>query len=566
MLGHVRLLTSLRRVSCSTTPLKSRTLAKDTKTVPHKLLRPRELSQRLKVLSDQNKLTDAVALLKSSPKDAQNVPVWNTLIWQCLKAKQFQLAFRLYVDVSLSLHPIPQTHVLKMKRRGFVPNIRTYQTVLNGYAKIDNWASHSKQLKNMHAIFQSYMRYRESMNTETIADEDDYNAPLTAYFSILGATGLQQKMFDIYYELDKEGPFAPNHFLYSSMFRALSCKEGPSETEKAASAKLLWAQMLKAAKRNNFPVDSFLVSGAVTALAKGRPADQNFAFQLVRDYFGLVSPPADEGTSGLIPVERETFASVLILCNTSKRYQAAIDFFNQLLHRPGGSMIVDRAHIETVFQAYIALSSESTTAARESVHLLEWMLRQEITMKGGGSHLRPVKFTFDLVLRVCWQNADWPSAMRTFDLMSGYHAHDFMDGSVAAAPRLDERSNNRNIMPDSETLSTILSIALSTKSLAHMRQALRIVDYILSTEGGIFQLSRKRAKKQLFFARKLADAIVGTVQRVLVAPSSQQSSGEVNRWQYLADEARQTLALMPVKPNLKFADNSLIPTLTVDRP
>lgn len=153
--------------------------------------------------------------------------------------------------------------------------------------------------------------------------------------------------------------------------------------------------------------------------------------------------------------------------------------------------------------------------------------------------------------------------MRTFDLMTGYHAHDFMDGSVAAVPRFDERSNGRNIEPDAETFSTILRTALSSNNQANMRQALRIVDHVLSTTGGMSQIGRKRAKKQLFFARKLGECIIETVQGVLTA---QQATHEVERWRYLADEARRSLALMPGKQEFSLADDDpLVPTLTVDR-
>jgi len=65
-----------------------------------KLLEPHVLSQRLKKLCDGGKLESAVAMLKSAPRDAQNTPVWNTLIWECMKAERYQLGYQLYTDVS----------------------------------------------------------------------------------------------------------------------------------------------------------------------------------------------------------------------------------------------------------------------------------------------------------------------------------------------------------------------------------------------------------------------------------------------------------------------------------
>jgi hypothetical protein len=42
-------------------------------------------------------------MLKNAPLDAQNTPVWNTLIWECMKAKRFKLAYQLFIDVSVVL-------------------------------------------------------------------------------------------------------------------------------------------------------------------------------------------------------------------------------------------------------------------------------------------------------------------------------------------------------------------------------------------------------------------------------------------------------------------------------
>lgn len=69
-------------------------------------LEPHVLSGRLKRLCDAGKVDDAVFMLKNAPLDAQNTPVWNTLIWEALKVNRYQLAYQLFVDVSL-LHVEP---------------------------------------------------------------------------------------------------------------------------------------------------------------------------------------------------------------------------------------------------------------------------------------------------------------------------------------------------------------------------------------------------------------------------------------------------------------------------
>lgn len=64
-----------------------------------RLLEPHVLSTRLKKLCDRGQIENAVSTLKNAPLDAQNTPVWNTLIWECMKAKRFKLAYQIFIDV-----------------------------------------------------------------------------------------------------------------------------------------------------------------------------------------------------------------------------------------------------------------------------------------------------------------------------------------------------------------------------------------------------------------------------------------------------------------------------------
>lgn len=70
---------------------------------PKRLLEPHVLSKRLRVFCDEGKLTEAIDALKTAPMDAQTVPVWNTLIWETLKAHRWNLAYKLFTDVSVWL-------------------------------------------------------------------------------------------------------------------------------------------------------------------------------------------------------------------------------------------------------------------------------------------------------------------------------------------------------------------------------------------------------------------------------------------------------------------------------
>jgi hypothetical protein len=86
-----------------------------------RLLEPYVLSARLKKCCDAGNLDEAVAMLKNAPLDAQNTPVWNTLIWECLKVKRFQLGYQLFIDVMslfrYSLAPFLKAYVSDEKAR-----------------------------------------------------------------------------------------------------------------------------------------------------------------------------------------------------------------------------------------------------------------------------------------------------------------------------------------------------------------------------------------------------------------------------------------------------------------
>jgi len=514
-----------------------------------RLLEPHVLSARLKKCCDAGNLDEAVAMLKNAPLDAQNTPVWNTLIWECMKVKRFQLGYQLFIDV-MSLFHILWYHFSKrmyqMKRRGFSPTTRTFQTMFNGLSKIEHWATHPKQLANARSLYDGFQRHIATVKKHDPTSSEISSNPLASYLKILGAAGQYQGVFDVYYAMDTEGPFAANEYIFTAMFQALSTSafastdQGGAKT--AGDARLLWMQMLKASNKTpGFSIDSYSVVAAITALSSGRKTDQDLAFQIVKEYFGLATGE-DNSSAGRLPLGAESLAAILRLCNRAQRYSACLDFFKQVKRRPedtGGVSVLDRAHIEEVLRA-LFLSEEPGLAYR-SLDTLEWMLRQEITGHNGPK-IRPAISTYNLVLAACWRGVDWNSATRTFELMTGYHCHDFMDGSLADPPRLDKRAPGRNLAPTAESLSSMVRTAFASKNRANMRQCLRIVDFLglrdLWHLGGVE--SKKSLKHHAFYLTKLATALVEMVDYVLKGNRKQASSEkEFIQWNALAEEARR---------------------------
>jgi hypothetical protein len=89
---------NLRSTVGSSDPSKPSPL-KGTGTQARPVLRPYTLSMRLIALCERGDVDLAVDMLKRAPRNAQNIKVWNTLIQQCMDAKQYNLAFRVFTDV-----------------------------------------------------------------------------------------------------------------------------------------------------------------------------------------------------------------------------------------------------------------------------------------------------------------------------------------------------------------------------------------------------------------------------------------------------------------------------------
>lgn len=77
-----------------------------TRDQPKRLLEPHILSQRLKKLCEAGQLDAAIDMLKNAATGAQTTPVWNTLIWEVLKAHRWNLSYKLYTDVSNEFHQL----------------------------------------------------------------------------------------------------------------------------------------------------------------------------------------------------------------------------------------------------------------------------------------------------------------------------------------------------------------------------------------------------------------------------------------------------------------------------
>lgn len=407
------------------------------------------------------------------PLDAQTPPVWNTLILECMKAGRYKLAYKLHTD---------------MKRRGLKPTVRTYDTMLYGLSRIQDWEYHTKLLEHAHSLYENLMKHYNLVKKLDPQSSELNVDPLASYIKILADTNQHQKIFDVYYALDQDGPLAPNNFLYGAIFRALATRRAASGEDRrsvaaqnASDARMLWKQMLKRpGASSTFPADSHTVAAALRCLAYGRSIDHQLGLDIARDVLGLAKP-GETAPPAKVPLSPQSLEAVLILCNNMGAPRICIHFARQAMERPRKfheRPIVDSGHINQLLKAHVALAETgSTTESKAALEVLEWMLEQDIpTANEKISKIRPKRLTYNLVLSACQHCKDWSSATRVFEVMTGYHAEDFL--SKSKKPRKDKRSPGHSVFPDATTMACMARTALATGDGSNIRQCLRIIDHV----------------------------------------------------------------------------------------
>ncbi|KAI0719488.1 hypothetical protein C8T65DRAFT_736436 [Cerioporus squamosus] len=510
-----------------------------------RLLKPYVLSGRLSKLCEEGKLDEAVEMLKNMPLDAQNVSVWSTLIYHAGRQNRFQLAYQLHTE---------------MKRRGFKPDTRAYATLMAAFTRVTDWSERGKLLQNAHKAYKSYVEYTELVKSHNPNSPELTVIPINAYLTVLSKAGQWQQMFDVYNALDEDGPLSPGAITYTIMLKSFGARsqqqrgDDPeaqvARARNASDARLIWRQLTKRVENGaDIVIDSQTVDAFLQALAFGRPADHVVAFDIIRDYVGLAKP-GETAPHSSVELSRVLLSDILWLCNVAKKHRLCIHWVQQIMQR--NPRVLDHGHMEHALAAFGQLGAMgSPTEAPRALQMLKWMLEQEVTGPQG-IQIRPTLSTYTLVLVACWRGKDWDSALRTFELMTGYRGEDFADGATGT-PRMTQRSKGRNIMPDAAAMSCIVRTALASGEPDDMRQCLRIVQHFgvqkfLSpadaTDGAEQPRNAQQFKKDAnFYAHKTASALVELVDELVPKKTdeSPKLSAEERGWVAMRSEARMFL-------------------------
>jgi hypothetical protein len=491
-----------------------------------------------------------------------------------------------------------------MKRRGFKPNIRTFSSMLSGYARKPDftWKDSQKQLENMHSVYSNLITLLDIIGKQgKIPDNDlEYlSSARASYIKVLGAAGLHQRVFDVYNAMEASGPLAPDRIVFTAVFKALATrKEGthgsnnsdidpddmvarPSQQsapfQNASDVKLLWRQMLKLFDTNTqrgmgerFSIDSFLLSEALLILARGRPSDQAFGLELISEHLEL-TVPGEAGSSRdavLAPLKAlphllnaHTLNAALSLANETRRFRLTTQFFQQVVDLEetlkaksrrstdvhDSIHIIDRGHTEHVLTAWAWIPRE----AGQALETLRWMLRRVAL---GDGRVRPEPSTYAHVLVAAWRSQDWNVAAATWELMTGYRVKSFAAGREADAPERERAAPAKtHIDPNPEHISALVKTALATRynegvaqTCLRMLEAIH-VDKLLS--GAAAKEGLVLSRRHKFFLVKLAESMPALVEQAVPFRKQEGSEAgrpsrteEERRWLALSAKAKESVA------------------------
>jgi hypothetical protein len=453
------------------------------------------------------------------------------MISECLSAERYQLSYDLFID---------------MKRRGFSPNSITFSTMLSGISLIKDWPKYSKQLQNAHSLYESYLKHLESVKFHEADNLKELSLqPLVSYIQILGDAGDYHKIFDVYFAMDQEGPLAPDRFVFTAMFKAISARQKRSVTgveastrnDAASDAKHVWIQMEKVMQRNpDFCLDPGLIATAIRALTRGSPNDQSFAFTIIHDQLGLSKPGEDMPKRLSNNLNAWTLDATLQLCNSMQKHRLTVHFTRQVMEKINWDKVwmrylIDSNHIHKLLRAYAGLAAlGSLNESNEALEALEWSVQNDVIYHL--PKLTPTAQSYHLALMTCCRTADWPTAVRVYELMTGVEASQF-ESSGSRSPTVKKRSKGKNLPTDVETMSFLLRTALAANNITHIRHAMWLADFarvdvLLSDE-----------HTAAFYRSKLASTLMEATKRLQEAGGLTQE--QENTWSSYRSLARQVL-------------------------
>ena len=330
-----------------------------------------------------------------------------------------------------------------MKRRGFVPNVRTYATMMSGYATIEDWEMYSKQLASVHSVYDQLRRHIIETPRVVVNDPAGESGasfilfPIALYISILGKTSNYQKAFDVFHELDTNGSLAPHSKVYSSLLCVLADRVDSMDTHPTAiaqsvsEAKYVWRRHMRSVDKNpHHTIEPRSVEAMIKVLSRGEPTDHELMFDILHDICGLPRPHEEQGSSPSPPPSPAPapapapappppkvaptswiLGEALDGCITAGHPDKALHYAQSVMSAPKLRPILHGWHLSRLLVAHLLIVKDGgSTSPERAENAAEWVER--ITAQARDKRTAPNMFSLGLALELCHLCEDIHSALR----------------------------------------------------------------------------------------------------------------------------------------------------------
>jgi ribosomal protein L17 len=312
-----------------------------------------------------------------------------------------------------------------MKRRGFVPNVRTYATMMNGLAAIEDWEKFSKQLEYAQSL---YAQLKQHLEQSRSLGHDTPGAsfilyPICLYISILGKAGKYQKAFDAFHELDTDGPLSPHPKVYSSLLCVLADRVDSPDAEpediarSVSDAKYVWRRHMRSLEKGlQDHIEPRSVDAIIKVLSRGEPHDRELMFDILRDVCELPRPGEDRPSSPSPWAPPKVAPTTWILnealhgCIVAGQPDKAVHYAQSVMSSGEQRAILNRWHLQNLVHAHVLLAREGSTSSARAENVAEWV--EWMVTRGQDEKLARTRAAIAQALELCYRCEDVKSGLR----------------------------------------------------------------------------------------------------------------------------------------------------------
>ncbi|GBB84429.1 hypothetical protein RclHR1_01100021 [Rhizophagus clarus] len=346
---------------------------------------PYLLSKKIRKLSEQDKLTDAISIALNTKKSAQSEVVWNHLIDECVKRGRVKLGILL---------------LNKMKKHSFIPNQQTYTILLNGIAENLTFEDNITQAKHLLEDLEKISTRHDQVKINVIH--------INCFLKVCSRSNDFEALIENFNELINKGDWEPNQETYTIILN--SCARHDSGYEIASK---LWDQLNIGPKNSkdrrkendqelewglakrfdNVIIDDNLVRSML--LVCKNYDDHQKGFEIIKNVYGLEPDVnASKSTSFICNLSPQTLDVILEIC-VKKHCEKGIKLFDDALNQfPNLSLDI------YIFNKLINLCNRAGEYDK-AISIIKTIRERD---------LHPNLQTYDLLINSCKKIEDWTTA------------------------------------------------------------------------------------------------------------------------------------------------------------